>query len=90
VEKSCQGRGLGSLLMKMLFAIGLALDLPKCMLTVFKINQSAIKFYSHKLGFSIDEISPDPEKGNENYLILSREEQKISILNSHQNEMNFS
>lgn len=73
-----QGRGLGRKLMAIFEEIGRRIGLEKGMLTVFRSNQSAIRFYT-RLGFGVDEYSPEPKvmrngKVKEpDYLILSKD-----------------
>ncbi|KAI8376884.1 hypothetical protein BD560DRAFT_326165 [Blakeslea trispora] len=51
-------KGLGEYLMDLLWQIGCYWKMDKVMLTVFKANQGAFRFYTEKLGFKLDEISP--------------------------------
>ncbi|KAI8381307.1 acyl-CoA N-acyltransferase [Radiomyces spectabilis] len=53
-----RNQGLGEYLMQLLVDIGHHWGMEKVMLTVFKANKSAIRFYTKKLGFDLDEISP--------------------------------
>ncbi|KAJ3204560.1 hypothetical protein HDU82_005755 [Entophlyctis luteolus] len=52
-----QNSGLGETMMRIHEAIGKKLGLRKSMLTVFKANERAIRFYT-RLGYSCDRISP--------------------------------
>lgn len=56
-----QGQGLGEQLMRRLAKIGGRIGLEKVMLTVFKSNKQAVRFYD-KLGFVEDEFSPRPRR----------------------------
>lgn len=73
-----QGRGLGQKLMAIFEEIGCRIGLEKGMLTVFRSNQPAIRFYS-RLGFGVDEYSPTPRVMRNgtikepDYLILSKD-----------------
>ncbi|ORX61306.1 hypothetical protein DM01DRAFT_1331918 [Hesseltinella vesiculosa] len=58
LEEHARSRGLGEYLMQLLFQIGDFWCMDKVMLTVFKDNTGAIKFYTKKMGFALDEISP--------------------------------
>ncbi|KAI8576089.1 hypothetical protein K450DRAFT_258402 [Umbelopsis ramanniana AG] len=58
IEDSARGRGLGEYLVKLLEDIGKRWSMDKVMLTVFKVNTGAFKFYTKKLAFELDEISP--------------------------------
>lgn len=72
-----QGLGLGKQLMLILEDIGRRVGLEKAMLTVFKSNTKALRFYD-RLGFVVDEYSPQPRKlrngtvKEADYLILSK------------------
>ncbi|ORZ32297.1 acyl-CoA N-acyltransferase [Catenaria anguillulae PL171] len=64
VAPGAQGRGIGSLLTRMCIACCRARSMDKLMLTVFKANGSAIKFYRNQ-GFSIDPTSPSNFTGED-------------------------
>lgn len=76
LSPSAQGLGLGGLLMRTLEDIGGRVGLEKAMLTVFKSNSKALRFYE-RLGFGVDEYSPQPRRLRNgtvkemDYLILS-------------------
>ncbi|KAG0239432.1 N-alpha-acetyltransferase 40 [Mortierella sp. GBA43] len=53
-----QRRGIGEHLIKLLEKIGTSANMEKVMMTVFKANKDAIKFYIDKLQYRYDEISP--------------------------------
>ncbi|KAG0255454.1 N-alpha-acetyltransferase 40 [Mortierella polycephala] len=53
-----QRRGIGAYLIGVLETIGRVTQMDKVMLTVFKANTSAIKFYMEQLQYKFDEISP--------------------------------
>jgi N-alpha-acetyltransferase 40 len=59
LSPALQGNGLGRWLMELLEEIGGRIGLKKVMLTVFKSNTIARRFYE-KLGFRVDEYSPKP------------------------------
>ncbi|KAH8876478.1 N-alpha-acetyltransferase 40 [Schistosoma japonicum] len=63
----------GTFLMNTLMSIALASDMHRVMLTVFKSNKTAIKFFE-KLGFKTDETDPSLFKGIKtvDYRILSK------------------
>lgn len=77
LDPSLQGQGLGGQLMGSLEEIGRRIGLEKVMLTVFKANGSAVRFYE-KLGYDVDEFSPQPRTlrngavKEPDYLILSK------------------
>ncbi|KAI8070058.1 hypothetical protein BC940DRAFT_236162 [Gongronella butleri] len=77
LAEHARNRGLGEYLMRLLFQIGDFWCMDKVMLTVFKDNHGAMRFYTKKLGFSLDEISPSaclpPRRAKRfDYEILSR------------------
>jgi len=57
ISKAAQRTGLGTILMGHLMTIGSAWEMDKIMLTVFKENSPALKFYQ-TVGFIIDPSSP--------------------------------
>lgn len=74
---SAQGMGLGKDLMMRYEEIGKRVGLEKAMLTVFKSNTKALRFYE-KMGYVVDEFSPPPRMlrngtvKEPDYLILSK------------------
>lgn len=54
-----QGLGIGKKLVQVLETIGVRTKMKKIMLTVFKRNVDAVRFYKEKLGFSLDASSPE-------------------------------
>lgn len=56
-----RGRGLGAILMDRMEEIGRLVGLEKAMLTVFKSNEAARRFYQ-KGGYVVDEYSPQPRR----------------------------
>ncbi|KXG53732.1 Acyl-CoA N-acyltransferase [Penicillium griseofulvum] len=77
LSPAARGRGVGKLLMGQMERIGRAVGLEKAMLTVFKSNEVARRFYD-RLGYEIDGYSPRPRKlrngtiKDVDYLILSK------------------
>jgi len=89
VDEQYRGRGIGQQLMGVLERTARSIaesaqtsvsTLPPCnmiMLTSFKANEGAVRFYKDKLGFEEDERSPDkvlpPKRAAKyNYVILSK------------------
>ena len=72
-----QGTGLGKRLMAMMEEVGKKARVEKAMLTVFKANKAAMRFYE-RLGYEEDEYSPRPRKlrggvvKEPDYMILSK------------------
>ncbi|KAJ5373949.1 hypothetical protein N7517_005955 [Penicillium concentricum] len=77
LSPAARGRGVGRLLMDQMEGIGRAVGLEKSMLTVFKSNEIARRFYE-RLGYEVDEYSPRPRMlrngtiKDVDYLILSK------------------
>ncbi|KAJ5949154.1 hypothetical protein N7454_000738 [Penicillium verhagenii] len=78
LSAAARGRGLGGLLMSRMEEIGRSVGVEKAMLTVFRSNVVACRFYE-KGGYVVDEYSPQPRKLRNgtikefDYLILSKE-----------------
>ena len=77
ISPSHTSLGLGQTLMTILELLSFKLKMTKVVLTVFKCNIGAMKFYLKKLkGYEIDECSPSNFEGEENasadYEILSK------------------
>ncbi|RDW93897.1 N-terminal L-serine N(alpha)-acetyltransferase NAT4 [Aspergillus mulundensis] len=72
-----QGQGLGEALLERFEKIGQRIGVVKAMLTVFKSNSRAIKFYT-RVGYEEDENSPRPRKlrngtvKEADYMIMSK------------------
>ena len=72
-----QGTGMGKRLMEMMEDVGKNARVEKAMLTVFKTNKAAMRFYE-RLGYEEDEYSPRPRKlrggvvKDPDYMILSK------------------
>lgn len=58
---TARGRGLGGMLMGRMEEIGRRVGVEKAMLTVFKSNVTARRFYQ-KSGYVVDEYSPQPRR----------------------------
>lgn len=76
-REQSRGAGWGSMLMEVAEQIGHEIGVDKAMLTVFKSNDRAVKWYK-KRGYEVDEYSPEPRKLRDGtvielkYLILSK------------------
>lgn len=72
-----RGQGVGTVLMQMVESIGQKVGVEKCMLTVFKANGNALRWYEHS-GYGVDDFSPGPRVlrngtiKEPTYLILSK------------------
>lgn len=68
-----RGRSIGRCLMNLLSLIAKDSKISSVMLTVFKFNERALRFFQN-LGFSKDESDPSNFKGNPqvDYLIMSK------------------
>jgi len=77
LDVSLRSQGVGTMLMQMVESVGQKAGLEKCMLTVFKTNQKALRWYEH-CGYGIDDFSPGPRLlrngtiKEPTYLILSK------------------
>ncbi|KAL3672849.1 hypothetical protein V7S43_002137 [Phytophthora oleae] len=70
---SVQRHGLGKFLMQLLLLVARKHGMELMVLTVFKSNTSAMRFYRERLGFEIDETSPSACGDNsQDYEILSK------------------
>ncbi|KAL4237358.1 N-alpha-acetyltransferase 40 [Mactra antiquata] len=67
-------KGLGKFLMQILELLAHKTEMLKVMLTVFKANDNAVKFFMEALKFEVDDISPDDGMYEEEarYWILSK------------------
>ena len=73
LEESVRRKGLGKFMMKVLELMMMKADLLKIMLTVFKHNDVASKFFKEVLKYDIDETCPyDTVYEQFDYEILSR------------------
>ena len=71
IEADYRRCGLGKQLMGIAERIGREQSMTKVVLTVFKTNQQAMGFYTKKLQYEIDELSPSKFGENADYEILS-------------------
>lgn len=75
--KTVRGLGAGKYLVETMEEIGRNVGVEKSMLTVFKSNEGALRFYE-RLGYAVDEYSPGPRRlrngtvKEASYLILSK------------------
>ena len=73
VSDRAQRSGLGKRLMNIMELVALKNGMQKVMLTVFKMNGGAMKFYREKMKYAIDESSPSNFDGEvADYEILSK------------------
>jgi ribosomal protein S18 acetylase RimI-like enzyme len=66
-------QGIGKWIMSVVEAIAKVYEHEKVMLTVFKTNTEATRFYIESLGYQIDETSPSVHGHAEDYEILSKQ-----------------
>lgn len=73
-EPTHQRRALGETLVKIVETVSKRLGMDAVVLTVLKENVGAYKFYTEKMGYGVDALSPDDglEGGSSHYLILSK------------------
>ncbi|KAG6621336.1 N-alpha-acetyltransferase 40 [Phytophthora cinnamomi] len=73
LASTAQRHGLGKFLMQLLLLVARKHGMELMVLTVFKSNTGAMKFYRERLGFEIDETSPSACGDNsQDYEILSK------------------
>jgi ribosomal protein S18 acetylase RimI-like enzyme len=72
VETAYRRKGLGRRLMAIMESIARQTEMEKVVLTVFKVNESAMNFYIDSLGYSIDSFSPSKSGEPADYEILSK------------------
>lgn len=73
VDKSARRCGLGRRIMSILELVARKAQMKKSMLTVFKHNEAAITFYTLKMKYKVDEISPSLHGEDTDYEILSKQ-----------------
>ncbi len=71
ISSASQRSGLGKRMMQILEIVAMQMKMRMVMLTVFKNNQNAMKFYL-KLKYQIDEISPSQFEEEADYEIMSK------------------
>ncbi|VDP76372.1 unnamed protein product [Echinostoma caproni] len=73
LREQYRGRSIGCYLMNLLFLIAKDCKMDRVMLTVFKFNERALRFF-RALGFVKDETDPSNFKGNPkvDYIIMSK------------------
>ncbi|TMW66746.1 hypothetical protein Poli38472_014058 [Pythium oligandrum] len=73
IAQTAQRKGLGKFLMQLLHLVARKHGMHFVMLTVFKTNDSAMRFYRETMGFTIDETSPSANGDkSQSYEILSK------------------
>jgi len=70
VDGDHQSKGIGTMLIDVLYRIGRMAGMEKLMATVFAFNDKSLGFF-HKAGFITDSSCPEPEQ-DKDYLILSK------------------
>ena len=73
-EAAHQRRALGETLVRTVETVSKKLGMEAVVLTVLKTNVGAYEFYTKKMGYVVDELSPDEsvDEGSSHYLILSK------------------
>jgi N-alpha-acetyltransferase 40 len=72
IQEQWKRRGLGRNLMTLLEQLARSMDIVEVMLTVFRANQGAMKFYQEILHYKIDDSSPSNHGEFADYEILSK------------------
>lgn len=86
LEDELRSKGLGKFMMQILEMLALKTAMRKVVLTAFKHNPEAMRFFKEKLKYEIDEMSPEPEHEPEDpdfYEILSKSMVKNSEQRDH-------
>ncbi|GAB6021773.1 N-alpha-acetyltransferase 40 [Chamberlinius hualienensis] len=84
LEKEYRSKGLGKFLMQILELLAFQAEMKKVVLTVFKENSRAVKFFTQTMQYSIDETSPSQYDDDDcSYEILSK---KIKLKKAECNE----
>jgi ribosomal protein S18 acetylase RimI-like enzyme len=73
IQDQYKRQGLGRYLMTLLEQLARSMDITKVMLTVFRANHGAMRFYHDILHYSIDDSSPSKHKEFADYEILSKQ-----------------
>ena len=77
LSENLRGQGVGTVLMDIVEEIGRSAGVEKCMLTVFRSNRGAVRWYERR-GYILDDFSPGPRTlrngmlKQPTYLILSK------------------
>ena len=66
--------GIGRRLMAIMEVVALRTDMKKVMLTVFHANTAAYQFYTQRMKYTIDPISPSQHGNSADYEILSKQD----------------
>lgn len=72
VDEMFQRRGIGRGLMQATESIASVAGLDRILLTVFRNNENAMKFYTQTMRYIVDETSPSKFGGKEDYEILAK------------------
>jgi len=72
IDDAHQNKGLGEHLMKALETLAKVYELERVVLTLLTNNEGAARFYRNRLGYMLDEMSPDKSEETA-YEILSKE-----------------
>lgn len=74
ISRNYTGMGIGRRLMAIMEVVALRTDMKKVMLTVFTANTAAYKFYTSRMNYAIDPISPSQHGEEADYEILSKKD----------------
>lgn len=72
IDDAYRNKGLGEHLMKALESLAKVWELERVVLTLLTNNEGATRFYKNRLGYFLDEMSPDKNEETA-YEILSKE-----------------
>lgn len=74
IAQNYTGRGIGRRLMAIMEVVAMRTDMKKVMLTVFSANAAAYRFYTVRMNYVIDPISPSQNGVKADYEILSKKD----------------
>jgi len=76
IDSEFQGKGLGNFMMTSLETIAFKAEMRKIMLTVFKHNPNATKFFKQYMKYGIDETSPRGAPPSDIYILSKQNNEK--------------
>jgi GNAT superfamily N-acetyltransferase len=74
IARNYTGMGIGRRLVAITELVALRTDMKKVMLTVFKANADAYRFYTKRMNYHIDPMSPSQHGEEADYEILSKKD----------------
>lgn len=78
LESSIQRQGIGRFLMSLVELFSWRCQLRRVVLTVFRSNTAAQRFYTRTLNYTLDDTDPELWEQDENYQILAKRNKKAT------------